>query len=75
MDINKDIKINFNTFDRILNYFKTQKYTFINYTLSNNIRKTINILFPNLNNQDLEILFLFTENIIEKFQIILILMK
>ena len=64
MDINKDIKINFNTFDKILNYFKTQKYTFINYTLSNNIRKTINILFPNLNNQDLEILFLFTENII-----------
>jgi hypothetical protein len=66
MDINKDIKIDFNTFDKILNYFKTQKYTFINPALSNNIKKAINILFPNLNNQDSEVLFLFTENIIEK---------
>ena len=66
MNINKDIKIDFNTFDKILNYFKTQKYTFINYSLSNNIKKTVNILFPNLNTQDSEVLFLFTENIIEK---------
>jgi hypothetical protein len=66
MDTNKDIKIDFNTFDKILNYFKTQKYTFINFSLSNNIKKTVNILFPNLNNQDSEVLFLFTENIIEK---------
>lgn len=66
MDINKDIKIDFNNFDKILNYFKYQKYTFINSTLSNNIKKTVNILFPNLNNQDSEVLFLFTENIIEK---------
>jgi len=68
MDTNKDIKIDFNTFDKILNYFKTQeqKYTFINPALSNNIKKAINILFPNLNNQDSEVLFLFTENIIEK---------
>ena len=68
MDTNKDIKIDFNTFDKILNYFKTQEqeYTFINPVLSNNIKKAINILFPNLNNQDSEILFLFTENIIEK---------
>jgi len=35
MDTNKDIKIDFNTFDKILNYFKTQKYTFINFSLSN----------------------------------------
>lgn len=69
MDINKDIKINFNTFDRILNYFKTQKYTFINYTLSNNIRKTINILFPNLNNQDLEILFLLLKILLKNFKL------
>jgi hypothetical protein len=66
MDINKDIKIDFDTFDKILNYFKTQNYKFINYTLSNNIKKTVNILFPNLNNQDTEVLFYFTKNIIEK---------
>lgn len=66
MDINKDIKIDFDKFDKILNYFKTQNYTFINSILSNNIKKTVNILFPNLNNQDSEVLFLFTENIIEK---------
>ena len=66
MNINKDIKIDFNTFDKILNYFKTQNYTFINYTLSDNIKKTVNILFPNLNNQDTEVLFYFTKNIIEK---------
>jgi hypothetical protein len=68
MDINKDIKIDFKTFDKILNYFKTQeqKYPFINDSLSNNIKKTVNILFPNLNTQDSEVLFLFTENIIEK---------
>jgi len=62
MDINKDIKIDFNKFDKILNYFKTQNYKFINYTLSNNIKKTVNILFPNLNNQDTEVLFYFTNN-------------
>ena len=66
MDTNKDIKIDFNKFIEILNYFKNQKYIFINSALSNNIKKAINILFPNLNNQDSEVLFLFTENIIEK---------
>ena len=66
MDTNKDIKIDFNKFVEILNYFKNQKYIFINSALSNNIKKAIKILFPNLNNQDSEVLFLFTENIIEK---------
>ena len=66
MDTNKDIKIDFNKFVEILNYFKNQKYIFINSVLSNNIKKAIKILFPNLNNQDSEVLFLFTENIIEK---------
>jgi hypothetical protein len=68
MDFNKDIKIDFNEFNEILNYFKNknQEYVFINPTLSNNIKIAIQILFPNLNTQDYEVLFLFTENIIEK---------
>ena len=66
MDINKDIKIDFNKFEEILDYFKNQRYTFINDELSDNIIKAIKKLFPNLNDQDVIVLFLFTENIIEK---------
>ena len=68
MDITipKDINIDFNQFNEILDYFRNQKYEFINPTLSNNIKNAIQILFPNLNKQDFEVLFLFTESIIEK---------
>ena len=68
MDITipKDININFNQFNVILDHFRNQKYKFINPTLSNNIKNAIQILFPNLNKQDFDVLSLFTENIIEK---------
>ena len=68
MDITipKDINIDFNQFNVILDHFRNQKYNFINPTLSNNIKNAIQILFPNLNKQDFDVLFLFTENIIEK---------
>ena len=68
MDNNKDINIDFNQFNEILKYFKNKnkEYKFINTILSNNIKIAIEILFPNLNNQDYEVLILFTENIIEK---------
>ena len=66
MDNNKDINIDFNQFNEILNYFKNKEYKFINNTLSNDIRTAIQILFPNLNKQDYDILFFFTQNIIEK---------
>ena len=68
MDITipKDINIDFNQFNKILDHFRNQEYEFVNHTLSNNIKNAIQILFPNLNKQDFDVLFLFTENIIEK---------
>lgn len=58
-------KKDINQFNEILNYFRNQKYDFTT-NLIIDIKKSILILFPNLNNQDSEVLYLFTENLIEK---------
>jgi len=64
MSIN--IEIDFDEFNIILNYFKNIKYRFINDDLKDSIKKSIKLLFPNISTQDSEILYLFTENLIEK---------
>ena len=65
----KDININFDDFEKILNYFKSKNYQFVNAKLKQDINNSVKILFPNINQLDSEILYLFTENIIEKISI------
>jgi len=65
----KDININFDDFERILNYFKSKNYQFVNEKLKGDIKNSVKILFPNINNKDSEVLYLFTENIVEKISL------
>ena len=65
----KDININFDDFEKILNYFRSKNYQFVNAKLKQDINNSVKILFPNINQLDSEILYLFTENIIEKISI------
>jgi hypothetical protein len=65
----KDININFDDFEKILNYFKSKNYQFVNEKLKQDINNSVKILFPNINQTDSQILYLFTENIIEKISL------
>jgi hypothetical protein len=61
-----DIAISFDEFNIILDYFKSSKYSFINDDLKETIKKCVKLLFPNITSIDSEILYLFSENLIEK---------
>jgi uncharacterized protein (DUF1330 family) len=65
----KDININFDDFEKILDYFKSKNYQFVNEKLKQDINNSVNILFPNINQTDSQVLYLFTENIIEKISL------
>jgi len=67
MSIDKNkLDISFEEFNKILNYFRSYNYTFVNESLQEFIKYNIKSLFPNLNYKDSEILYLFAENLIEK---------
>ena len=61
--------IDINKFSEILKYFENKKYFFINQDLKLAIKTSINLLFPNINEDDFKILNLFTENLIEKISL------
>lgn len=72
----KDMNINYKQFKLILEYFKNYDYEFINKNnqssnqdLKFSIKNSIELLFPNINKTDSEILYLFTENLIEKISL------
>lgn len=65
----KDININFDDFEKILDYFKSKNYQFVNEKLKQDINNSVKILFPNINQPDSQVLYLFTENIIEKISL------
>jgi hypothetical protein len=67
MSIDKNkLDISFEEFNKILNYFRSNNYSFVNESLQQFIKYNIKSLFPNLNYKDSEILYLFAENLIEK---------
>ena len=61
-----DIPISFDEFNIILDYFKSNNYSFINEPLRETIKKCVKLLFPNITIKDSEVLYLFSENLIEK---------
>ena len=61
--------IDITKFSEILNYFQNKKYLFINVNLKLAIKTSINLLFPNINQDDFKILNLFSENLIEKISL------
>jgi len=61
--------IDINKFLEILKYFENKNYLFINRDLKLAIKTSINLLFPNINQDDFKILNLFSENLIEKISL------
>jgi len=59
-------EITYEQFNIMLDYFKRETYSFLNDNLKLSIKTSIQTLFPNINNDDFQILYLFTENLIEK---------
>ena len=58
--------ISYEQFNIMLDNFKKKTYSFLNDDLKLSIKTSIQLLFPNIHNDDSEILYLFTENLIEK---------
>lgn len=62
----RDININYDQFQDLMNILKSDKYLFVNENLKILIERTIKSMFPNLNSQDTIILNIFTIALIEK---------
>ena len=60
---------NINNFEILLNYFKLKKYEFVNDKLKKDINNAVKLLFPNLNFKDVNVLYLFSIDIIEKISL------
>ena len=52
-----------------LDNFRNYKYEFVNEKISEAIKLSVKLLFPNLNSDDSEVLYLFSKKIIEKISL------